>query len=61
MKIMDHRRSLGTGFRRSIMAEYYSAGMDVSIAGNLDINYYMDRQYPQMILERCQIFQGGED
>lgn len=57
MKIMDHRRSLGTvGFRRSIMAEYYSAGMDVSIAGNLDINYYMDRQYPQMILKDVKVF-----
>ena len=57
MKIMDHRRSLGTvGFRRSIMADYYSAGMDVSIAGNLDINYYMDRQYPQMILKDIKVF-----
>lgn len=57
MKIMDHRRSLGTvGFRRSIMAEYYSAGMEVSIAGNLDINYYMDRQYPQMILKDVKVF-----
>jgi len=57
MKIMDHRRSLGTvGFRRSIMADYYSAGMDVSIAGNLDINYYMDRQYPQMILKDVKVF-----
>ena len=57
IKIMDHRRSLGTvGFRRSIMAEYYSAGMEVSIAGNLDINYYMDRQYPQMILKDVKVF-----
>ena len=38
------------------MAEYYSAGMDVSIAGNLDINYYMDRQYPQMILKDVKVF-----
>lgn len=57
MKIMDQGRSLSTvGFRRSIMADYYSVGMDVSIAGNLDINYYMDRQYPQMILKDVKVF-----
>lgn len=58
MKIMDRGRSLNTvGFRRSLMADYYVSGMEVSIAGNLDINYYMDRQYPQMILKDVKIFQ----
>ena len=58
MTVMDRRRSLNTvGFRRSIMADYYTAGMEVSIAGNLDINYYMDRQYPQMILKDVRIAQ----
>lgn len=58
MKIMDRGRSLSAvGFRRSLMADYYTSGMEVSIAGNLDINYYMDRQYPQMILKDVKIFQ----
>ena len=58
MKIMDRGRSLNAvGFRRSLMADYYVSGMEVSIAGNLDINYYMDRQYPQMILKDVKIFQ----
>ena len=58
MTVMDRKRSLNTvGFRRSIMADYYTAGMEVSIAGNLDINDYMDRQYPQMIMKDVRIAQ----
>lgn len=52
LKITDDRQSVtAIGFRRAVHKNYYSCGMPVSIAGNLGINVYMDRQYPQIIMK----------
>ena len=61
MKIMDGQGTLtAVGFRRGIMKNFYHSGMNVSIAGNLGINVYMDRQYPQIILKDVRIEQSKE-
>lgn len=61
LKVMDSRKSLtAVGFRRGTMKNYYDGGMNVSIAGNLGINVYMDRQYPQIILKDICIEQSEE-
>ncbi|MGN0204560.1 MAG: single-stranded-DNA-specific exonuclease RecJ [Coprococcus sp.] len=61
MKLMDGHGSLtAVGFRRGIMKNFFHSGMNVLIAGNLGINVYMDRQYPQIILKDVRIEQPQE-
>lgn len=56
MKLMDERASLtAIGFRRGILKNYYDYGMSVLSAGNLGINLYMDRQYPQLVMKDVRI------
>jgi hypothetical protein len=55
IKLIDEKTSLtAIGFRKGIWKKYYDCGMPVSIAGNLGINAYMDREYTQILIRDIQ-------
>lgn len=49
----------GVAFRRAAFASYYSEGMDVSLVGNLELNRYMGRETPQILV--CDIHRSMTD
>ncbi len=52
MRLADEKASItAIGFRKGILKQYYVGGMKVQMVGNLNINTYMGRCYPQLLLK----------